>query len=72
MLQILKPILLGVIPSRSTVDACLQVGRTSTPSLKSFESLSPTMSKNSVSSFAAVYLFLILLLVAGVTNRLAC
>lgn len=53
------------------MDVCPQVGMTNTPSLKSFESLRLRMSKNSVSSFASVYLFLILLLVVGVTNRLA-
>lgn len=67
----IKAMLLSVMPPRSTVDASPEVGMTSTPSLKSFESLRLRMSKNSVSSFAAVYLFLILLLVVGVTNRLA-
>lgn len=71
MLQILKAILLSVMPPRSTVEACSQVGRTSTPSLKSFESLRLRTGKSLVSSFGAVYLFLILLLVTGVTNSLA-
>lgn len=70
MLQILKAIVLSVTPPRNTVDACPQVGRTSAPSLKSFESFRLRMSKNLV-SFAAVHPFLILLLVVGVINRLA-
>lgn len=49
--------------------ACPQVGRAGTPSLKSFESLRLGMGKSSVSSFAVVYLFLILLLVTEVTNN---
>lgn len=52
----IKAMLLSVMPPRSPVDASPEVGMTGTPSLKSFESLRLRMSKNSVSSFAAVCL----------------